>query len=64
MQDATNILEKRFYIDDIPTVAVSVWITDYGDVYVGLKHPKGGTMNVNVKHIRKYIKHDEEYVEL
>ncbi len=64
MQDATNIKQYTFYIDGIPTVATEVWITEFGDVYVSLKHPKGGNMNVNSKYIRRYIKESDENKEL
>lgn len=55
MQDATKITQYTFYIDGKPTQAVETWITEYGDVYVSLVHPKGGVMNVDSKNIRKYI---------
>jgi hypothetical protein len=60
MKDATDILKKDFYIDGVKTNAVSVWITEFNDVYVGLKHPKGGVMNVPAKHIHAYTKKDEK----
>ena len=64
MQDATNIKQYTFYIDGQPTVATETWITEFGDVYISLRHPKGGNMNVNVKNIRAYIKKDDENNEL
>ena len=64
MQDATNIKQYTFYIDGKPTVATETWITEFGDVYISLRHPKGGNMNVNVKNIRAYIKKDDENNEL
>jgi hypothetical protein len=60
MQDATNIKDFRFEIDGVPTIATDTWITEFGDIYITLKHPKGGFMNVDAKHIRKYIRQDNE----
>ena len=64
MQDATNIKQYTFYIDGQPTLATEVWITEFGEVYVSLRHPKGGDMNVNAKNIRRYIKESDENKEL
>jgi hypothetical protein len=62
MQDAIKINEKRFYIDGVETVATQTWITEYGEVFISLKHPRGGEMNVNAKHIHAYIQKEEKYL--
>lgn len=64
MQDATNITQYTFYVDDKPTVATGCWITEFGDIYVSLKHPNGGNMNVHTKYIHRYMKEREENTEL
>jgi hypothetical protein len=64
MQDATNIKQHTFYVDGEPTIATDCWITEFGDIYISLKHPKGGNMNVNSKYIRRYLKDKEENTEL
>lgn len=64
MQDATNIKQFTFFIDGKPTVATETWITEFGEVYISLRHPRGGVMNINVKNIHAYIKKGDENHEL
>ena len=54
MRDATNITERKFHINGVETIATNTWITDNNEVYISLKHPRGGEMNVHVKDIGKY----------
>lgn len=54
MRDAINIMYREFHIDGIKTHVTNVWITEYNEIYISLKHPKGGTLNVSSGDIHKY----------
>ncbi len=54
MRDAIIITERKFYIDGVETRATKTWITENNEVYISLKYPKGGELNVHVKDIGKY----------
>jgi hypothetical protein len=54
MRDAINIKDREFHIDGIKTHATNVWITEYNEIYISLKHPRGGTLNVSSRDINKY----------
>lgn len=56
MRDANLIQTQTFYIDNQLTQATNTWITQLGEIYISLLHPKGGQMNVHAKDLHKYTK--------
>jgi hypothetical protein len=61
MRDAININDREFHIDGVKTHATNVWITEHNEIYISLKHPKGGELNVLAREIHNYCDatHDE-----
>ena len=55
MRDAQNIKDLDFYIGNQKTKALNTYITVLGEVYISLKHPKGGEMNIQAKKIHLYL---------
>ena len=55
MRDATNIKDLDFYIGTQKTHALNTYITVLGEVYISLKHPQGGEMNIQGKKIHMYL---------
>ncbi len=55
MRDATNIKDLDFYIGTQKTKALNTYITVLGEVYISLKHPQGGELNIQGKKIHMYL---------
>lgn len=56
MRDATEITKIKFWIGETETRALYTYMTEAHEIYVALKHPQGGQMNVHAKMLPKYLK--------
>ena len=59
MQDSIEIKEAKFSIDGVKVTDIKTFLTESGEVYIGLYH-QGKWLNVHSSQVKKYLNHEKE----